>query len=51
MWVLSPTALACLEGFHICATYRMAKKNKPCQGAGYQWVYPKSEDVLKECGM
>ena len=50
-WVLSPTALACLKGFHICIVYRMAKNNKPRWGAGYQWVYPKLEDVLKECGM
>ena len=28
-WVLSPTALARLEGFHIRAAYRMAKRNRP----------------------
>ena len=50
-WVLSPTAMACLEGFHICAAYRMAKKNKPCWGAGNQWKHPWSGDVLKECGL
>ena len=50
-WVLSSTALARLEGFHIRATYRMAQKNKPCRGPGYRWVYPKSEDVLEECGL
>jgi len=50
-WVLSPTALARLEGFHIRAAYRMAKRNRPRRGPGNQWVYPKSEDVLEECGM
>jgi hypothetical protein len=33
-WVLSRTALAHLEGFHICAAYWMAKMHKPKQGAG-----------------
>jgi hypothetical protein len=49
--VLSPVALACLEGFHLCATYRMAKKNKPRRGLRHQWIYPKSGDVLDKCGM
>ena len=50
-WVLSSTALARLEGFHICAAYRIAKENKPCRGPGHRWVYPKSADVLEECGL
>ncbi len=33
-WVLSRTALAHLEGFHIHAAYRMAKMHKPKQGPG-----------------
>ncbi len=28
-WVLSPTAMARLEGFHIRCAYRMAKEHKP----------------------
>ena len=28
-----------------------AKKNKPKHGPGNMWEYPRSEDVLKECGM
>ena len=28
-WVLSTAALARLEGFHLCAAYRMAKKHVP----------------------
>ena len=50
-WVLSTTALARLEGFHIRAAYRMVKQHKPRRGPGYQWIYPKSEDVLEECGL
>ncbi len=51
MWVLSTTALARLEGFHIRAAYRMVKQHKPRRGPGYQWIYPKSEDVLEEQGL
>ena len=50
-WVLSRTALAHLEGFHILAAYRMVKKHKPKQGPGRTWIYPRSVDVLQECGM
>ncbi len=50
-WVLSPTALARLEGFHIRAAYRMACRHKPRRGPGNVWIYPKSEDVLEECGL
>ena len=50
-WVISRTALARLEGFHIREAYRMAKTNKPKRGPGNVWEYPKSVDVLKECGM
>jgi hypothetical protein len=50
-WVISRTALARLEGFHIQAAYRMAKANKPKRGPGNVWEYPRSVDVLTECGM
>ncbi len=50
-WVISRTALAWLEGFHIRAAYRMAKTNKPKRSPGNVWEYLRSEDVLKECGM
>jgi len=50
-WVLSPAALARLEGFHIRAAYRMAKEHVPRWGPLQQWVYPSSEAVLEECGM
>ena len=38
MWVLSTAALARLEGFHLRAAYRMAKKHVPRQGPHQQWV-------------
>ncbi len=50
-WVLSKAALASLEGFHIRAAYRMAVKHKPRKGPGNTWSYPKSKDVLEECGL
>jgi hypothetical protein len=33
-WVLSQTALVCLERFHICAAYQMATMHKSKWGAG-----------------
>jgi hypothetical protein len=50
-WVLSMAALMSLEGFHICAAYRMAVRHKPRRGPGNRRIYPKSTDVLEECGM
>ena len=50
-WVLSTAALASLEGFHIRAAYRMAVRHKPRRGPVNRWIYPKSKDVLEECGM
>ncbi len=50
-WVISWTAMARLEGFHIRAAYRMAKTNRPKREPNREWIYPRSKDVLKECGM
>ena len=50
-WNFSKTVLALLEGSHIRAAYRMAKKHKPRRGPNQVWVYPATEDVLKECGV
>jgi hypothetical protein len=50
-WVLSRTALARLEGFHIRAAYRMAKMHKPKRGLGRTWIHPQSVNVLQECGL
>ncbi len=33
------------------AAWHMAQKHKPQQGPWKEWVYPKSEDGLRECGM
>jgi len=51
MWVLSPAAMARLEGFHIRAAYRMAKEHVPRRGPNQQWVYPPSEAVLEKSRM
>ena len=50
-WVLSTTALASLEGFHIRAAYRMVVRHKPRRGPGNRWIYLKLKDMLEECGM
>ena len=50
-WNFMTTALARLEGFHICTAYRMAKKHKPKKGPHHRWVYLRSSNVLQECGM
>jgi hypothetical protein len=50
-WVLSSAVLARLEGFHLRAAYRMAKKHVPRRGPNQQWVYPPSDKVMEECGM
>jgi hypothetical protein len=50
-WVISPHAMARLEGFHIRAAWRMAKTHKPRQGPQNEWVYLRLEDVLQESGM
>jgi hypothetical protein len=50
-WILSTAALASLERFHIRAAYRMAVRHKPRRGPGNRRIYPKSKDMLEECGM
>ncbi len=50
-WNLTNSALARLEGFHVCAAYKMARKHWPKRGANGVWVYPKTVDVLEECGV
>jgi hypothetical protein len=50
-WDLTTTALARLEGFHICAAYQMAEKHKPMKGPNHGWVYPWSSDILQKCSM
>jgi hypothetical protein len=51
MWHLTNSARARLKGFHVCAVYKMARTHQPKRGANGVWVYPKTADVLEECGM
>ena len=50
-WNLLTRVMARLEGFNIRTAYRMAVLNKPRRGLHHTWVYPRSKDVLNECGM
>jgi hypothetical protein len=50
-WNLTNSALARLEGFHVCAAYKMARKHRPKRGANGVWVYPTTANVLEECSM
>jgi hypothetical protein len=50
-WIISLQTMARLEGFYIRAAWRMAQRHKPRWGPRKEWIYPKSADVLKECGM
>jgi hypothetical protein len=50
-WNLSKAALARLEGFHICKAYWMSRKHWTKKGAFRVWTYPKTVNVLEECGM
>ncbi len=50
-WNLTESALARLEGFHICVACRMRQRHQPRWGTNHNWVYPKLADVLEECGM
>ena len=50
-WNVTKTALKQLEGFHIRAAYRMAIINKPKRGSNNTWTYPRTKDVLEECGL
>jgi hypothetical protein len=49
-WSLSPLSMKCLEGFHICAAWRMSGKN-PERNVDGSWTYPCSEEVLEAVGM
>ncbi len=50
-WNLTNLALARLKGFCVCGAYKMARKHRPKRDANGVWVYPKTVDVLEECGM
>ena len=50
-WYLTPALLARLNGFQIKAGYRMARENRLKRDPDGNWMYPRSEDVLEECGL
>ena len=49
-WTLTPHLLASLEGFHVCAARRITGLMPKKLRSG-QWLYPKSEAVLKAAGL
>ncbi len=49
-WSLSPLSMKHLEGFHICAMWRMSGK-RLVRKEGGSWTYPCSEDVLQAVGL
>ena len=50
-WNLTRAVLAQLEGFHVCAAYKMARKYKPRKGLFGKWNNPSTKDLLEECGL
>jgi hypothetical protein len=49
-WNLAPSGLACLEGFHLQAAWRMIGRG-PKKLPNGTWRYPNSETVLQEVGL
>jgi hypothetical protein len=49
-WILSPSSMKRLEGFHIRAAWQMSSK-LPGRNKDGSWTYPRSEDVLKAVGL
>ena len=49
-WTMTPHLLASLEGFHVCAARRITGLMPKKLRSG-QWIYPKSEAVLKAAGL
>jgi hypothetical protein len=49
-WSLSPTSVKRLEGFHICAVWRMSGM-RPERKANGSWSYLRSKDVLEAARM
>jgi hypothetical protein len=50
-WNLNKSTMARLDGFHVCAAYKMARKHRLKRGAHGVWVHPTTADVLEECGI
>ena len=49
-WNLSPSAIKCLEGFHLRAARRMTGM-MPREKPDGSWTYPSSEKVLEKAGL
>ena len=49
-WNLTPSAIKCLEGFHLRAARRMTGM-MPCKQPDGSWTYPSSEKVLEKAGL
>ena len=50
-WNVTPSAMKRLEGFHVRAAWQMVMECKPRRNLDGSWMYPSSEDVLKEVGL
>jgi hypothetical protein len=50
MWNLSPTSVKQLEGFHICAVWRMSSL-RPEKKPDGSWLYPCSKNVLEAASL
>ncbi len=50
-WNLTRAVLAQLEGLHVRAAYKMARKYKPRKGLFGKWKYPSMKDVLEKYGL
>ncbi len=50
IWSLSLSSMKHLEGFLICAAWRMSGK-RPERNVDGSWMYPHSEEVLEAVGM
>ena len=51
-WVLTDSALRCLEGFYYRAACRMARKNRPKKNERTgEWRYPDKKELFEEVGL
>jgi hypothetical protein len=51
-WVLTESAMRCLEGFYYRAACRMARENRPKKNSQTgEWTYPARKDVFEEVGL
>ena len=51
-WVLTDSALRCLEGFYYRAACRMARRNRPKKNERTgEWRYPDKKELFEEVGL